>query len=345
VSITAEVQVQFLLRIQRLLREGQFTATYKFALLMALADLSVELGDDSGARLSIDAEKIAEKFVEYYWRQTVPYAGRGTLSQNKGAMPVVINELLKLRTRYGDQLRFAQRDRAQWKQATKRIAATVRTMPLRYLQNVTQTDRIGFLYDPPVGAAPLVIQLYPGVAFCFRRFHGLIVELVQAAWTRWVQDQNIAIVGDQGDLHTFLFGASRASLLLLREPLARLQKNQCFYCGLELRQRFDVDHFVPWTLYQLDLGHNFVLAHSDCNNAKRDRLAAEKHLSVWVQRNRSDGPILSSEFDRLGILHNIDATRQIARWAYDSTASTSGLTWIRKQELVPLEGQWRSLLQ
>src|SRR5215469_5859347 len=201
-SITPEDQVQFLLRIQRLLREGQFTATYKFALLMALADLSVELGDDSGASLPVDTEKIAEKFVEYYWRQTVPYVGKGTLSQNKGAMPVVIAELLDLRTQYGDHLQFAQRDPARWRAAIKRVAATVRAMPLRYLQNVTQADRIGFLYDSPTVSAPRVIQLYPGVAFCFRRFHGLIVELVQAAWTRWVQEQNAAIVGDQGDLHT-----------------------------------------------------------------------------------------------------------------------------------------------
>jgi hypothetical protein len=41
-------QIRFLLNLQRLLTDGQFTATYKYALLMALADLSVEHGDDSG---------------------------------------------------------------------------------------------------------------------------------------------------------------------------------------------------------------------------------------------------------------------------------------------------------
>jgi len=34
-------QIRFLLNVQRLPTEGQFTATYKFALLMALADLSI----------------------------------------------------------------------------------------------------------------------------------------------------------------------------------------------------------------------------------------------------------------------------------------------------------------
>jgi hypothetical protein len=39
---SAEAQVAFLANIQRILSEGQFTATYKYALLLALADIAVE---------------------------------------------------------------------------------------------------------------------------------------------------------------------------------------------------------------------------------------------------------------------------------------------------------------
>ncbi len=48
---SAEDQIQFLSNLQRLLSEGGFTATYKFAFLLALADLSVELepGEESVA--------------------------------------------------------------------------------------------------------------------------------------------------------------------------------------------------------------------------------------------------------------------------------------------------------
>jgi hypothetical protein len=38
---TPEEQVQFLRNVQRLLAEGLFTASYKFALVHALADLAV----------------------------------------------------------------------------------------------------------------------------------------------------------------------------------------------------------------------------------------------------------------------------------------------------------------
>jgi hypothetical protein len=216
-------------------------------------------------------------------------------------------------------------------------------MPLRYLQNVGK-DKLGFLYDPPAAKAPRVIRLYPGVAFCFRRFHGLVSELVQAAWARWVRQQNLSAIGESSDLHEFLFGAKRAPLLLVQNPLNELQSGRCFYCRREMGGRVDVDHFVPWTLYQLDLGHNFVLAHPQCNSAKRDRLASEDHLAAWVERNGSFGKTLGEEFDRVGVLHNLPSSTRIAHWAYFSASVISGLTWHARDTLVPLKGEWLALL-
>jgi hypothetical protein len=45
---TAEDQVKFLSNIQRVLSEGDFVATYKYALLLSMADIAVDHGDDSG---------------------------------------------------------------------------------------------------------------------------------------------------------------------------------------------------------------------------------------------------------------------------------------------------------
>jgi hypothetical protein len=70
---THEAQVQFLLRIQRLLNEGAFTATYKYALLLSLADIAVESGDDSGDVLVVPISLVAEKYIAYYWRHVAPY--------------------------------------------------------------------------------------------------------------------------------------------------------------------------------------------------------------------------------------------------------------------------------
>jgi hypothetical protein len=44
-------EVTFLRKLQRLLEEGDFVATYKFALLQALADLSVEKDPEADGTL------------------------------------------------------------------------------------------------------------------------------------------------------------------------------------------------------------------------------------------------------------------------------------------------------
>jgi hypothetical protein len=152
--------------------EGIFTATYKYALLMALADLSVEFGDDSGAALEINSEQIAEKFIDYYWRQTLPFLGNATLQQNTGKPLIVIILLLQIRATYGDSIAAAKRDPTDWSKLVRRVADNIRSMPLRFLQNVGQRECLPFLYDPPPGKAGRTIQLYPDIAFCFRRFVG-----------------------------------------------------------------------------------------------------------------------------------------------------------------------------
>ena len=97
---TPEEQVQFLRNVQRLLAEGQFVASYKFALVSALADLAVLKGEDSGAPLEIDTREIAAKFVELYWRQSRPFQVGGEtsgliLQQNTGKQAAIIRHIVQ----------------------------------------------------------------------------------------------------------------------------------------------------------------------------------------------------------------------------------------------------------
>ena len=98
---SAEQQLQFLQNLQRLFEEGDFVATYKYALLMALAELSVE-SQQVDEQLELTMAAIAEKFAELYWPQTAPYASgvygsvAGILNQNKGRQTAVINALMKI---------------------------------------------------------------------------------------------------------------------------------------------------------------------------------------------------------------------------------------------------------
>jgi hypothetical protein len=114
---TSDEQIAFMVNIQRLLDEGLFTASYKFALLLALADLSIEQGDDSGAPLELETDAIAEKFVLYYWRQAMPYAKAceaKILQQNTDRQAAIVNLVWEARSMYGDRITDALKNRAGW---------------------------------------------------------------------------------------------------------------------------------------------------------------------------------------------------------------------------------------
>ena len=341
---TADEQIGFLVKLQRLLDEGLFVASYKFALLLALADLSVENGDDTGAPLALSVEMIAEKFIQYYWRQAVPYpisAQARILQQNTGKQAAILNTIRAARGKYGDSLP-AMLNRPSWKALVGEVATVVRVMPLWKLQTVGH-ERLDFLYEnSETGRA---IALRAGVAYCFRKFHGLISDLVRGAWVRFVRQQNMDVLGEAADLNEFLFGSERAALTAVRPVLIDIQHGACFYCGSALKPaNTEVDHFIAWARYPVDLGHNFVLADRACNGKKRDRLPAIVHLAAWADRNERFGGQIREALEERGFVAELAASNQVAHWAYAQAEAANARTWLRGDEMVELDAGWRTFM-
>ena len=344
---TPEEQVQFLRNVQRLLAEGSFVASYKYALLHALADLAVLKGEDTGAPLDLSTKDIAAKFVELYWRQCRPFQVGGAtaglvLRQNAGRQASVISQIVGSQDKCGASLfRLKQVASDRWSGLVKEVDQVVRTMPLWKLQTVGE-ERLDFLYEN-LGRGSR-ITLKPGVAYCLRAFYGLLRDLIQGAWVRFVQRLNANRLGSATDLGTFLFGEERASLEAYRPILMDVQHGTCLYCGGHLSKQSEVDHFIPWSRYPADLGHNFVLAHDRCNNAKSDYLAAEKHLAAWAERNRLHQEELRSRFQAAALPCDWPGSIQIARWVYQQTEKANGQVWVEEKVLRHLSPAWPQCL-
>jgi hypothetical protein len=247
---TPDEQIEFLVKLQRLLDEGLFVASYKFALLLALADLSIEAGGDSGRPLPLTTEQIATKFIQYYWRQAVPYvapAEARVLQQNTGNQAAVVNIVGAARKERGDSLAALMNNTHAWKPLVREVAGVVRIMPLWKLQTIGQ-ECLDFLYANAGTGKTIVLR--PGIAYCFRKFHPLIADLVRGAWVRYVRQQNLKVVGEITDLNEFLFGSERAPLAVVRPVLLDIQRGRCFYCNGTLQPAHThVDHFVAWARY------------------------------------------------------------------------------------------------
>ncbi len=327
------------------MEEGSFVASYKFALLHAIADLCLVNGDESGAELELSTADIAEQFVRLYWPQVAPYPAtkkHQILSQNTGRQAAIVRQVAEQRARYGGSLADLERSSVDWDNLRREVEQTVKKMPLWKLQTV-RSERLDFLYENR--DAGQVVRLEPGVAYCFRAFYQMITDMIEGAWSQFVQRRNRDFLGPVADLRSFLFGSRRESLDDYRPLLKNLQEGRCFYCERDFKSRPDVDHFIPWKIYSLDLGHNFVLAHRGCNSSKSDLLAAEEHLERWTERNRTRRDELQEGFDQLRILHDWPASCQIARWAYGQAHQANRQVWVgAKEDLMPLTGDWQRIL-
>lgn len=189
------------------------------------------------------------------------------------------------------------------------------------------------------------IEPRPGVAYCFRQFYSLIQYAVRSAWLRDVRSLNGDSLGETLDLREFLFGAERNALGIVRPILIDLQRGKCFYCSQPVKSDGgQVDHFIPWSKYPIDLGHNLVLADSRCNGKKRDRMPHVDHLARWSERNRAYGAEMATALkDQLPC--DLACTNRIAHWAYNLTETAHGLTWLRGDELLALSAEWRNYLR
>jgi hypothetical protein len=337
-SVDAAAQLAFLNYLQRILNEGSFVASYKYALIRVLADLSVEHSPGPDGSLRIQLDELAERFIEVYWRQVAPFKGKEILAQNTGRQASLITRIAAIRGR-SVKLSDAKRSPA-WRALVRNTRNLLLEMPLWRLQRVGDELLECFYPNQLLDGG---IYLKPGVAACFALQFPVVQALVQLAWLRFIQQlpHNNGLIGQGGDLAEFLFGADRSVFGPLSLRLMDLQAGFCFYCRSSLRGNAHVDHFIPWVRYPRDLGHNFVLTHDSCNGAKGDRLAALPHLERWLERNVCQRAELDGIFGKARLLHDADTSIQVAAWSYESVDRAGGLVWSEGNNLVYLGRDWR----
>ena len=290
-------------RIFVMLNRGGFVATYKYAVLLALLDLCLELTSQQGEPpTSLTTRQLAEKVVQLYWPHTMPFRTAQrvlVLRQNNAGQAELVGLIERFRKSHASYSTPAQAQRGakgEFEQLVRDIEWKLIEMPLPRLQ-VVGRKKEEFLYgigwDKEVRLADVRayqatglgfnnnITLLPSVGAQLVRLNGLLRPFIHREWATKGADLNSL---EEARLERFLFGADRQRTAQLREPLRKLQKDRCFYCGERLGPRTEVDHFIPWARYPDDAVENLVAADGRCNAAKRDFLASGGHLGRWMER-------------------------------------------------------------
>lgn len=293
--------IAFAENLLAILDRGSFTSTYKYAVLLALLDLSLEATQRDGAPpTSVTTRQLAEQVLELYWPQAVPFQEtRQILDQNQGRSrrAEIVRFIEEHRAGHGEPS-TPHRARAIAPRAFEKLVRDVEWIlvenPLPRLQ-IVGNESVPFLYSIAWDARSVrrrdlresdfdnSIRFVRGAAEHLVRLGSLLRPLIQREWAA-----HIARLNGLGEatLEDFLFGTDRQALAPLRGPLVELQRGACFYCGERLKEgSIEIDHFIPRARHPNDAIENLVAADRRCNGAKSDHLAGSDHLARWVERD------------------------------------------------------------
>jgi hypothetical protein len=347
----AQGVVAFAQKLLTLLDEGRFTATYKYAVLLALIDVCLEGTTASGAApTTLTTRLLAEKVVEVYWPQSAVFAaesGAVVLRQNTGGQAEILTAIVQFRERYAPDpsapLSQARLAAAQaYERLLRRVEWKLVEMPLPRLQLVgTTSDPFLFEIDwddrirRPEFTASRAITLVDRAGDYLVQLAGLLRPLIQRQWELMVARLNRQAT-EEALLHEFLFGVERIPLDPVRAPLRELQANRCFYCQRPIRGPAHVDHFIPWARHADNGIENLVVTDPSCNNSKREHLASAQHLKHWTtrfQEHSSEAAQLEEIATRARWEHHPDRTLSVARAIYLRLPRDARL-WQRAREFV-----------
>jgi len=342
---SSDFQLSFLSKIQRIFNEGEFAATYKFALILGIADLCIDKTADCNESVFISFQELGGKFIAYYWQQSQPFARTGgeeqVLLQNHGRQAAIVSSIRAFREKYPrETINTAQHNRA-FSGLLASVIRTIKEQPVKFIQNLAG-GRDPFIFEEHKDG----LLLRDGVAFCLRRFHPLVTQMARAQWVNHIRGiaLNTRILGPSDDLESFLFSASRQALGLLREGLMDL-RSKCFYCDGSLVRGGDIDHFIPFYLYPRDMVPNFVLAHASCNRSKSNKLASGEHLERWLDFSEQHRVDLAQISQIAGIRFEERGSLSVALWAYQNASSAGDVAWQEKQNFVQVLERDINLIQ
>ena len=313
------------------LREGRYTSTYKYAVILGLMDLCLEKSTRTGAApSSVTTGELARKVIELYWPHARLFQGVGVLRQNTGKPAGILQWIGELRaglpvTARVSPARARLASPAAWRRLVRKVEWKLVEMPLPRLQQVGN-EHVPFIYwiawDRDIRRGEFSSDGFDNlVRFIGRsgdhlvRLAGLLRPLVCREWAARVARWNDDLV-DEPELDRFLFGADRTALRPVSGPLRELQRGRCFYCHDRLSASSQVDHFIPWARYPDDGLDNLVVAHARCNGKKREHLAAAGHVARWAGRMDAAGADVGAIAEEVGWPRHPGRTLAVARSIY-----------------------------
>jgi len=273
-------------RIESILNADRKVATYKLALIRALCDIALTAYArtrwESGGRVSVPVADLAERWVKYYWplvdsRQFMPQIN----GESKGARPIAFRaalaELAAYFTRLGGLPGFAKAlaDRSLPAEAQRlyrkviRVASTTIVKgPVFYAGGARGIRE--FHHDPTAGRVLIEADVWRELTLMGH----WIRDAVVLRWADMTERLSAGAVnrGAVLDKLTVTTEAARLDQGVRKFYEGRLPDLRCIWTDRRLTAEFDVEHAIPFALWQNSSLWNLFPSSKTVNSRKRDRL-------------------------------------------------------------------------
>ena len=289
------------------------STSYKFGFLKSILDNLYNV--DSGLRLTFD--QLFTKFAEVYWNLILKYNLRQSPKTSDNKMTYIERILYSVASEYkiANGVPFE-------KLPNNLIIKIAHNVKMKCKINVVgalyvDTKRLFYSFSRKEEWIKINPLMYEFVCK-----HKVVLEkLNYYEWAKFLEKVNddsvIVHLLDKLDE-----SGKRHNLSIYRQILYdEFESNSCFYCGKAITEkRVEVDHFIPWSFVKDDNIWNLVLACSNCNRSKSDKLSDEYYLNKLVKRN--DIVLLESNYNDIKNYKN-DTLHRIYSYAilngYDKT--------------------------
>lgn len=264
--------------VTHILERGQFTNSYKFALLRSLAAYGMKPGKGE----VVEIEWLAERFVEFFWPLTLRFNIRQATVPNND--PVVMGYIRNEAVTLGLSPEMPLRDYQK-------------KHPDRYAKLISKVVNKAFDHVIPrfhtVGRGKVTPLLYTELSKGIRissksraflqQNHKAIDLMAIGSWVKFTEKFTSA-----PRLYEKIQGLAfkRSRLKPFKEFFQSvLGERECFYCGGSILPQPHVEHVVPWSFVAEDKVWNLVLSCKDCNSEKSSQTPANRFVTKLVHRN------------------------------------------------------------
>ena len=301
---------------KKVIRECEYSNTYKMAWAKALIELSNKYFDSVNEYSELSLFDIALKMFKYYWDQTIFF---NLFQSAPNQPPVILTEEKKIIALYKENVGefrpivfervISSFDNNLNKELTKSIRKCVsnikvNVMPFFLNLNSNKYDfyKIDNKNNKIIIKTSFLKELYNNQEDLF--------DLINYRWSMMLENYNscpriakkVRIIDEQE--------IKRTQLNKFDEYLdLENNKHICFICGKKISEHeLSRDHVIPWSYMYSDDLWNIVYVHKGCNSSKSNIIPSQEVINSLKERNKKLKEILHIRYgDRnLKLLQEFD---------------------------------------